>query len=197
MCRSCWASFFFFFCNPTEKETTSSFFLLPVPLSPAVFWPPPKRPPWLIAYGVGSLYLRALPSSLHTVLVTGSFTVTISILKPQGQFPPCLCIWLYNLIANASPVSPAPVSGLSFSTPPHPTPYSPTPPYSVNLCLCFHITFSSCVSLLPIQPCVMNKLLVAWGGWVMVVWSLIGDSDEGLHDRRTKAVGCLIHLWTV
>lgn len=104
----------FFFTHPKKRKAVfvSSSLLVHSPL----FWPQPKRPPWLIAYWVRSLYIRAWQFSLHTVLV--SLTVTISILKRQGQFPPYARIWLYNLIAKASPVSPAPASGLFFPRPP-------------------------------------------------------------------------------
>lgn len=107
----------FFFKHLSKKRSSSCFSSLPLPLSPTVFWLEPKRPPWLIAYRVGSLFLRNLHFSLHTALLTGSLTVTISILKQRGQFPPCSRIWLHNLIANASPVS-APTSGFSFPNPP-------------------------------------------------------------------------------
>lgn len=56
--------------------------------------------------------------SLGTVLVTGSLTVTISILKKRGHFPSCSGILLHTLICRAAPVSPPPpTSGpSSFST---------------------------------------------------------------------------------
>lgn len=121
--------FFFFFFSPScpkNKQTKVSksltfkilrrnhFWILPPPISlfPTVFWLQSKRPPYLIAYWVGSFYRRALHYSLDTVHVTGSITVTISILKWQGQFPAFSHILLCNLIANASPVS-APLAFIS------------------------------------------------------------------------------------
>lgn len=104
-------------------------------------------------------------SGLHSVLAIGSLTVTISILKRQGQFPPCSRICLHNLIANASPISPAPASEFSSTpSPPRVQSYSSFF-FFLNLCLSFHIK-SPLRSLLPFQPCVMNKLGVAQGARV-------------------------------
>lgn len=134
---------FFFFppSCPKNKQTKVSksltfkilrsnhFWILPPPISlfPTVFWLQSKRPPYLIAYWVGSLYRRALHYSLDTVHVTGSITVvTISILKWQGQFPAFSRILLCNLIANASPVS-APLAFISMlPTPPSSSGYNLT-----------------------------------------------------------------------
>lgn len=139
--------FFFFFPScPKNKQTKVSksltfkilrrnhFWILPPPISlfPTVFWLQSKRPPYLIAYWVGSFYRRALHYSLDTVHVTGSITVTISILKWQGQFPAFSHILLCNLIANASPVS-APLAFISML---------PTPPL-----LLWVQSYSSCLNL--------------------------------------------------
>jgi len=48
----------------------------------------------------------------------------------------------------------------------------------LNLYLSFHVKFPLFPQL-PFQPCEMNNLSVALGAWVRVVWSQIGDGDEG------------------
>lgn len=149
------------------------FWILPPPISlfPTVFWLQSKRPPYLIAYWVGSLYRRALHYSLDTVHVTGSITVTISILKWQGQFPAFSRILLCNLIANASPVS-APLAFISML---------PTPPPPLGTILLFLVkslpfALPSSFPLLPSLPfqlCVKNKLSVTWGAGVLLVMKIL------------------------